>query len=200
MPAYHSSFNGDTSAQLIGNMAMLPITTKIRGPAPISADPSQPDIIEEALDLFRANCLFRNFEIKGPADRLLIYLILFISDCINRVAPTPGRPSPSYQEAVKQLSTLSVDHFALPGEAGFPLNSLYHGPSNKSESDALRSYLLQTRQELAIRLCDRLYPIEPETQPDGTPTLANRAGKRQEKPSKWWMAFQKRKFMGRSLS
>lgn len=32
---------------------------------PPLADPSQPDIIEEALDLFRANCLFRNFEIKG---------------------------------------------------------------------------------------------------------------------------------------
>ncbi len=70
----------------------------------------------------------------GPADRLLIYLILFISDCIARVAPTPGRPSPAYQEALKHLSTLSVDHFSLPGEAGFPLNSLYHGPANKSES------------------------------------------------------------------
>jgi len=200
MPAYHSSLNNDAHIQLIGNMAVLPINTKIRGPAPIPADPSQPDIIEEALDLFRANCLFRNFEIKGPADRLLIYLILFISDCINRVAATPGRPSPQYQEALKQLSTLSVDHFSLPGEAGFPLNSLYHGPANKSESDALRSYLLQVRQELAIRLCDRLYPLEPETQPDGTPTPAERMGKRQEKPSKWWMAFQKRKFMGRSLS
>jgi actin related protein 2/3 complex subunit 3 len=86
---------------MIGNMAVLPINTKIRGPAPQAgecepfrgvtayhtgikigetasrmsashdtmlrtlADPSQPDIIEEALDLFRANCLFRNFEIKG---------------------------------------------------------------------------------------------------------------------------------------
>lgn len=59
--------------------------------------------------------------------------------------------------------------------------------------DALRSYLLQVRQETAQRLCDRVYPIEPETQPDGTPTPANRAGQRQLKPSKWWMAFQKRK-------
>lgn len=30
-------------------------------------DPSRPDIIEESLDLFRANCLFRNFEIKGAS-------------------------------------------------------------------------------------------------------------------------------------
>ncbi len=62
-----------------------------------------------------------------------------------------------------------------------------------ARADALRSYLLQARQELATRLCDRLYPLEPATQPDGTPTPASRAGKRQEKPSKWWMAFQKRK-------
>lgn len=109
------------------------------------------------------------------------------------------------------LSTLAVDHFSLPGDAGFPMNNLYHGPRDRSEAgesrvfpriypclktfllDALRSYLLQCRQELALRLCDRLYPIEPETQPDGTPTPANRLGQRQLKPSKWWMAFQKRK-------
>lgn len=104
-----------------------------------------------------------------------------------------------------------MDHFSLPGDAGFPMNNLYHGPRDRSEagsspvfdgyralltsycSDALRSYLLQCRQELALRLCDRLYPVEPETQPDGTPTPANRIGQRQLKPSKWWMAFQKRK-------
>ena len=48
-------------------------------------DQDRPDIITEALDLFRANSLFRNFEIKGPADRVLIYLILFIGDCLSRI-------------------------------------------------------------------------------------------------------------------
>ena len=52
------------------------------------AVPEQADIIDETLDLFRANSLFRNFEIKGPADRLLIVLILFISDCLA-VLPRP---------------------------------------------------------------------------------------------------------------
>ena len=45
----------------------------------------------------------------------------------------------------------------------------------------LRQYLTQVRQELAARLIERLYA-------DGT-----------GKPSKWWMAFQKRRFMNRSL-
>lgn len=37
------------------------------------------------LSLFRANTFFRNFEIKGPADRLLIYGILFLSECLGKV-------------------------------------------------------------------------------------------------------------------
>lgn len=72
--------------------------------------------------------------LTGPADRLLIYLILFISDCINKIAPHPGKPAPQYQEAVKSLSTLAVDHFSLPGDAGFPMNNLYHGPRDRSEA------------------------------------------------------------------
>jgi hypothetical protein len=36
------------------------------------------DIVEESIRLFRANVLFRNFEVKGGADRVLIYLTLFI--------------------------------------------------------------------------------------------------------------------------
>ena len=47
--------------------------------------------------------------------------------------------------------------------------------------DYLRSYLTQVRQELAARLIEKLYA-------DGT-----------GKPSKWWMSFQKRRFMNRSL-
>lgn len=70
----------------------------------------------------------------GPADRLLIYLILFISDCLSKLAPVAGRPSPTYGEAGKKLATLAVDNFALPGEPGFPLNSMYHPPANRSEA------------------------------------------------------------------
>ncbi|KAL7419322.1 subunit of the Arp2/3 complex [Cryptotrichosporon argae] len=198
MPAYHSAFNDDPSVRQVGNTAVLPIHTKLRGPAPLAADPNEADIIDEALDLFRANCLFRNFEIKGPADRLLIYLILFISECLTKVAPAPGRPSPSFQDAGKALATLAVDHFALPGDAGFPLNSMYHAPASRQDADALRSYLTQTRSELALRLVDRLYPAEHVLGPDGQPT--GQLGPRAAKPSKWWMSFQKRRFMGRSLA
>jgi actin related protein 2/3 complex subunit 3 len=37
------------------------------------------DIIDEALLYFRVNVLFKNFEIKGPGDKVLVYLFVLIS-------------------------------------------------------------------------------------------------------------------------
>ncbi|KAF8969435.1 actin-related protein ARPC3 [Flammula alnicola] len=178
MPAYHSSLNEEPDVRQVGNMSILPIRTRIRGPAPI-ADASQGDIVDETIDLFRANSLFRNFEIKGPADRTLIVLILFISDCLAKLGS--ARTVPTQIEASKLLNTLSVDTFPIPGDANFPLNAHYAPPSSRADADYLRQYLIQVRQELAARLVEKLYA-------DGT-----------GKPSKWWMSFQKRRFMNRSL-
>jgi len=36
------------------------------------------DVVDEAIRLFRANVLFRNFEVQGGGDRILVYLTLFI--------------------------------------------------------------------------------------------------------------------------
>jgi actin related protein 2/3 complex subunit 3 len=156
----------------------------------------QGDIIDETLDLFRANSLFRNFEIKGPGDRLLIILILFISDCLAKLGS--ARTPPTQIEASKTLNTLAVDNFPIPGDANFLLNAHYAPPATRADAgefsalgkedllhafgiDYLRQYLVQVRQELAARLIEKLYA-------DGT-----------GKPSKWWMSFQKRRFMNRSL-
>ncbi|KAG6830323.1 hypothetical protein H0H92_001258 [Tricholoma furcatifolium] len=144
-----------------------------------TADPSQPDIIDETLDLFRANSLFRNFEIKGPADRALIVLILYVSDCLAKLGS--ARTPPTQIDASKSLNTLSVDSFPIPGDANFALNAHYAPPASRADSEFLRQYLTQVRQELASRLVAKLYA-------DGT-----------GKPSKWWMSFQKRRFMNRSL-
>ncbi|CAI2167423.1 18015_t:CDS:2 [Funneliformis geosporum] len=165
--AYHSLFNDRTEFRVVGNMALLPIKTKLRGPPSLApAPPTENDVIDEALDLFRANCLFRNFEIQGNADRVLIYLILFISDCLSCLGKA-GKNT-SQKEAIKILNSRALDNFALPGDPTFPLNALYASPG----SDA-------ARQELANRLVERVYV-------DG-------------KQSKWWMSFQKKKFMNKSL-
>lgn len=176
-----------------GRGVLHPCRVRTRPLTPV--DPSRPDIVEEAIDLFRANSLFRNFEIQGAADRVcimhtdiqtLIYLILFISDCLTRIAAAPTTWSKN--EALKQLTSYAVDNFALPGDASFPLSSLYGVPSSRAESDTLRQYLVQARQETVTRLLDKIYV--------------------DHVPSRWWLAFTKRKLyvpstdisMGKSLS
>jgi len=61
---------------------VLPLKTKVRGPAP-SAKADELDVVDEALALFKANVFFRNFEFKGNGDRVLVYLLLYITDCLN---------------------------------------------------------------------------------------------------------------------
>jgi actin related protein 2/3 complex, subunit 3 len=187
--AYHSIFLGDQGVQTIGNFPLLPLRTKTRGPAytlpqlppntnPLDVDPDSEsyDVLDETLSLFRANTFFRNFEIHGPADRMLIYGILFISDCLTKIKPTM-----SSREAEKALINASLEQFSVPGEPGFPLNQAFEGPRDRVEAEALRQYMSQVRQELAIRLHQRLYAESADA------------------PSKWWMSFTKRKFMGKSL-
>ncbi|CCE92398.1 Arc18p TDEL_0E01550 [Torulaspora delbrueckii] len=176
MPAYHSTFPVDPQTdRMVGNIVLLPLNTKFRGPAyPANSDY---DIIDECLDLFRANSFFKNFEIKSPADRLLIYGILFINECLSHL-----RSTTNYNEAVKISTNVALDNFVLPGSSGFPLNTVYTVPlEDHNAMELLRTYIQQFRQELAMRLLDRLYRDS------------------KERPSKFWLAFTRRKFMNKSL-
>lgn len=122
----------NTHSLFPGNTALLPLRTRTRGPAPVLPPLSPPttsltvtssdasyDPVDEALDLFRANTLFRNFEIKGPADRLLIYGILFVAQLLGVVRTGMGR-----REAERGMGALALDlsGFNVPGDAGFVLN------------------------------------------------------------------------------
>ena len=49
------------------------------------AETSDEDIIDEALVYFKPNIFFREFEIKGPADRTLIYLTFYITECLRKL-------------------------------------------------------------------------------------------------------------------
>lgn len=159
----------------MGNFVLLPLNTKYRGPAYQSN--SDYDIIDECLDLFRANSFFKNFEIKSPADRVLIYGILFINDCLANL-----NLSTTHNEAVKKLMNLALDSFSIPGTPGFPLNTVYSIPlENPADVELLKSYIQQFRQELAMRLLERVYKDNREI------------------PSKFWLAFTRRRFMNKSL-
>jgi hypothetical protein len=75
--------------------------------------------------------LFRNFEVKGNGDRVLIYLTVFISECLGKIAAKS--PAPNQQDAMKLLNTLAVGAFTLPGDPNFPLNAIFQKPSGPQE-------------------------------------------------------------------
>ena len=174
MPAYHSKKNSDGYDEAC-SCSICPLRTTVKGPAP-PALPDTDDIIDEVLNLFRANVLFRNYDVKGGADRTLIYLTLHCCQCLVRCEKIEDKPT-----AVRELRALSsTKQFALPGEANFCVGGLFTAPKNKAESELWRTYFKQAREELAIRLCDKLF--------EGNGSK-----------SKWWQSFSKKKFMGKVL-
>lgn len=172
MPAYHSALLD--YSQLVGNMAVLPLRTQFRGPAPTTD--SKQDIIDEAIYYFKANVFFRTYEIKSEADRVLIYIILYITECLKKLQKCMTK-----NDGLKEMYSLAISKFDIPGDNGFPLNSVYAKPASSADSDLMRQYFLQLRQETGIRICEKVYGE------DG-------------KPSKWWLCFAKKKFMDKSLS
>jgi len=80
------------------SIAICPLKTSVRGPAPTAAVgidhpftynlnacnflSEKEDIVDETLINFRSNVLFRNFEVRGAADRTLIYLTLYTHQCL----------------------------------------------------------------------------------------------------------------------
>lgn len=61
--AYHSQIREFSSA--VGNIAILPLRTQSRGPAPMAN--IEQDIIDESLYYFKANVFFRTYEVKVPS-------------------------------------------------------------------------------------------------------------------------------------
>lgn len=82
------------------------------------------------------------------------------------------------REHGQALINAALEHFAIPGDAAFPLNQAFEAPRDRQDAETLRQYVLwgsnlranvsfwlmvgtryisQVRQELAIRLVARLY-------------------------------------------
>lgn len=79
------------------------------------------------------------------------------------------------------MYTLAISKFDIPGDPGFPLNSVYSKPASPNEAEFLRAYFTQLRLEVGARVSEKVFGD------DG-------------KPSKWWLCFAKKKFMDKSLS
>ena len=118
-PAYHSKLNQAGYTEVCA-CAVCPLKTEIRGPAPMGNN-EEDDIVDEVLQYFRANVLFRNFMIEGGADRTLIYLTLHTVQLLVKLERIDDKNT-----AMRELRSLSRDKaFSAPGENGFVLGGLY---------------------------------------------------------------------------
>lgn len=177
MPAYHSSFHS-SGCDNVANLALLPVKSSVRGPvASLPKTSAEPDIIDEALTYFKANIFFRTYEVRSEADRVLIYLTLYITDCLRKLQKCSGKA-----QGLQEMYSLAIARFNIPGEEGFPLNGVYAKPQTPDEADLMRQYFLQLRHETGGRLCEKVFDTV-----DG-------------RPSKWWICFAKKKFMDKSLT
>lgn len=79
--AYHSQIKDYPGS--VGNLALLPIRTQYRGPAPIGN--TEQDIIDEALYYFKANVFFRTYEVKVKLldDSYFMLRTFFQYNCLN---------------------------------------------------------------------------------------------------------------------
>merc|ERR1712038_2047395 len=98
-------------------------------PAPVEA--GEEDIVDQALDLFKANILFKNYEMENEVDRVLVYTTLYIIECLKKLAKCPNK-----ERARQDMYSFALEKFALPGESGFPLNAFFNKPTIRHETGA----------------------------------------------------------------
>ena len=177
MPAYHSSLNGTEGTSLCGT-AVLPLKTKVSGPAPKELDEKKEDIIDEVLKYFKANMLFRTFQVEGAADRTLIYLTMYTHFLLKSLE---NKKIQKKSEADKLFFQLCQDSLPGPGDADFALSAFYEKPKNNIEKTNWEAYIKQAKQELGLRLVNLLFSSETSG------------------PDKYWMQFSKRKFLGKAF-
>ena len=129
--------------------------------------------MDEAIAQFRANIFFKNYEVRGPADKVIIYLTVFIQKCLEVISKNPVEA-----EAKKNLMALIAEAVPSPSQPGFFMGSLALKGKGAAEEEKFRQYCKQLKEECAVRLFKILF--NPEY---GTMDL------------KFWLAFAKRKFL-----
>jgi actin related protein 2/3 complex subunit 3 len=175
MPSYHSVFNAINYPTSCGIPLIAFKQNKLADLD--SSKLKQPlaeldlDIIDEALIYFRANVLFKNFPILGDADRLLVYITVFIQKCLEVCFNQEI-------DKAKQLMKNLVD------EAEWNQNVKNHFFTNLcniklNEVAELQTYLKNLRKEIVLRLVFVLYESDSKTL-----------------DLKYWLGFSKKKFMG----
>jgi len=93
-------------------MALLSFRTKFRGPVHQNNGEvsEEMDIIDESLFYFKPNVFFKSYEIQSNSDRVLIYLTLYITECLKRLQRLNTK-----EQALAEMYSLAISRFDIPG-------------------------------------------------------------------------------------
>jgi actin related protein 2/3 complex subunit 3 len=175
MPSYHSIFNQINYSTMCGipyiefSQNKIPDLDYNKLKLPLKE--VDLDIVDEALMYFRANVLFKNFPIKGDADKLLVYITVFISKCLE----VANNQEP--EKAKVFMKSLVDDCEWNPSYKTHFFNALV--TIQQKEISDLQLYLKQVRKEVVARLCFILFDSDSKTL-----------------DLKYWLGFARKKFMG----
>ncbi|MBA0593939.1 hypothetical protein Gorai_010865, partial [Gossypium raimondii] len=127
---YHSTFADEEGITKACGCPLLPLKSRKKGPGPAPvSEQGKTDIVDEAITFFRCNVFFRNFDIKGPADKLLIYLTFYINLSLKKLEGCR-----TLAEGSKAILNLGVENVTIPGESGFPFTGLFSLPQSQQEA------------------------------------------------------------------
>ena len=177
MPSYHSIFN-DNKYVLSCGIPLIEYKSNKKpnldvGQLKLSINEIEIDIIDEALMYFRANVLFKNFPILGDADKLLVYITVFIQKCLEVISSC----NDDYDKIRIQIKYLIDDAEWSPNLKTHFFNNLV--TVKNTEINELQTYLKNLRKEVIIRLMSILFESDCKSL-----------------DYKYWLAFSKKKFMG----
>lgn len=74
--------------------------------------------------------------LQSEADRVLIYITLFITECLKKLQKCATHP-----QAMNEMFSLAISKFDIPGDPGFPLNSVYAKPTSPTEAGKYQTLL-----------------------------------------------------------
>ena len=154
MPSYHSVWNKKEPDQ---KYCGIPVFDFKKDKTPsldykklnVPINQIELDIIDEAIIYFRANVLFKNFSIDGDADKLIVYITVFIQKCLEK-AGLNTEPNTAKVNMKKLIDSCEY----IPNTENF-FNVLVDKKDN--EISNLQKYLKEIRKEVVSRLIYILY-------------------------------------------
>lgn len=175
---YHSSFC-KAQVDLVCGFPVLPLKGQSSGPAAKSEDSI--DIVDEAITLFRSTIMFKNFKPEGPADKVIVYLTVFIQKCLQEIQRKGINCSRAdaqsiVDQLVKEAVPVSTDAKFFMRQLG-----LLAAPKGNAEEDKFRKACLQLKSECARRLLDTIYDYD-------------------AMDLKYWLQFGKKPFLGQKFN